>query len=88
VQTIEQRKRREKLKEKRKAIAEARLRKIKARKLGLNEEDVAVLPSEPSQEVKEEVDKKEQEVTAKLNEMEATLKHKKHVRPWDRGKSK
>jgi len=60
--------------------------------LGLNEEDIAVseeTPSEPSQEVKEkEVDKKEQEATAKLNKMEATLKRTKHVRPWDRGKSK
>ena len=80
------------MKEKRKAIAETRLRKIKARKLGLNEEEVAALeetPSEPSQEVKEEeVDKQEQEVTTKLNEMEATLKRTKHLRPWDRGKSK
>jgi len=88
LQTVEQRKRRETLKEKRKALAETKLRKIKARKLGLNEDEVAVLEEKSSEPPQEEVDQKEQEVAAKLNEMEATLKRTKHVRPWDRGKSK
>ena len=59
----------------------------------MTEEEVAVMEEagkELPQEVKEEedVNKEEQEVAAKLEEMEATMKHVKHLRPWDRGKSK
>ena len=61
--------------------------------MGLNEEEVAALEEagkELPQEVKveEDVNKKEQEVTAKLEEMKDTMKRAKHLRPWDRGKSK
>ena len=36
----------------------------------------------------EEMNKKEQEVASKLEELEAKMKRGKHLRPWDRGKSK
>lgn len=58
----------------------------------MSEEEVATMeatPTELPQEAKqEEVSKKEQEVVTKLEEMEASLKRTKHLRPWDRGKSK
>lgn len=77
------------MKEKRKSIAEARLRKIKARKLGLSEEELVALEASkelPQETKEEEMNKKDQEVATKVEEIEATMKRAKHQRPWDRGK--
>jgi hypothetical protein len=102
--TIEQRTRREKLKEKRKALIEAKLAKVKQRKMkerGETDEttlkpltiDIADFDFEsnkPPTEAKEEVsieDALAAEV-AKAREKVEDLERAKHVRPWDRGKSK
>ena len=65
----------------------------------MTEEEVAAmeeaekdLPQEVKEEglnkKEEEMIKKEQEVASKLEELETTMKRGKHLRPWDRGKSK
>ena len=59
----------------------------------MSEEELALeeakkeLPQETKEE-REEMNKKEQQVAAKVEEIEATMKRSKHLRPWDRGKSK
>ena len=66
----------------------------------MSEEELAALekakkefPQETKEELpqetkEEEMNKKEQKVAAKVEEIEATMKRAKHQRPWDRGKSK
>ena len=60
----------------------------------MSEEELVALEEankELPQETKEETNKKDQEVqevAAKVEEIEATMKRAKHQRPWDRGKSK
>ncbi|XP_077582652.1 coiled-coil domain-containing protein 174 isoform X2 [Stigmatopora nigra] len=93
-QTTDQRSKRERLKEKKKAILQARLAKIKQRKFKakggvgedpqLEEEEDEMAPSPPSEDPQEVSRVKKVEV--EIQERRDTKPGVPHVREWDRGK--